>query len=77
VVLPHDIELTSQYGEGVLRDILVLTGTASVIKEGNWSQRLYREFRPQAPETLAIRLIPYYAWDNRGLSEMTVWLPVK
>ena len=23
------------------------------------------------------RFIPYYAWSNRGPSEMSVWLPVK
>ena len=26
-------------------------------------------------EALDIRLIPYYAWNNRGVDEMTVWLP--
>jgi DUF1680 family protein len=50
---------------------------ACVIKGGDWSQKLYREYRPQSTETMKITLIPYYAWDNRGLSEMTVWLPVK
>jgi uncharacterized protein len=25
---------------------------------------------------LRIKLIPYYAWDNRGHSEMTIWLPL-
>jgi DUF1680 family protein len=23
-----------------------------------------------------IRLIPYYAWGNRGKGEMTVWMPL-
>jgi DUF1680 family protein len=22
------------------------------------------------------RLIPYYAWDNRGMGEMMIWLPL-
>ncbi len=26
---------------------------------------------------IGVRLIPYYAWSNRGPSEMSVWLPVK
>ena len=26
---------------------------------------------------LYIRLVPYYAWGNRGDSEMTVWMPLR
>jgi len=35
---------------------------------------LYAYDRPQA-EPCDITLIPYYAWGNRGLNEMRVWLP--
>ena len=35
---------------------------------------LYSYERPQA-EPCDITLIPYYAWANRGLNEMRVWLP--
>ncbi len=28
-------------------------------------------------ETIPIRLIPYFAWSNRGPSAMSVWLPVQ
>lgn len=31
-------------------------------------------FRPLTRKQ--VRLIPYYAWDNRGLGEMMVWLPL-
>ena len=37
---------------------------------------LYRTLRPQKPESVQATLIPYYAWDNRGPGEMTVWLPL-
>jgi len=23
-----------------------------------------------------VRLIPYFAWDNRGMGEMRIWMPV-
>ena len=29
-----------------------------------------------AEKTVDIRLIPYYAWGNRGKGEMTVWMPL-
>jgi DUF1680 family protein len=45
--------------------------------------RLYRPFTPRALQakipdegTVEISLIPYYAWANRGLSMMEVWIPL-
>jgi DUF1680 family protein len=35
---------------------------------------LYTYRRPET-EPCAVTLIPYYAWSNRGLNEMRVWLP--
>jgi len=35
---------------------------------------LYRRAAPLAEEDTVITLIPYYAWANRGLGEMSVWL---
>lgn len=35
---------------------------------------LYSEERPSA-QPCRIRMIPYYAWGNRGLNQMRVWLP--
>ena len=42
--------------------------------EKPWTNTLYREVS-QNKEKVKIRLIPYYAWGNRGKSEMTVWIP--
>jgi DUF1680 family protein len=41
------------------------------------ARRLYREVDPAPPREIRVTLIPYYAWDNRGDTEMTVWLPVR
>ena len=77
IALPHDIELTPQWGDGVLQNIVVLNGRVERIAAGDWSQQLYREFRPKNGQPFDVTFIPYYAWDNRGLSEMTVWMPVR
>ena len=42
---------------------------------------LYRTFKPRsvaAPltETVEVELIPYFAWANRGVSFMEVWIPL-
>jgi DUF1680 family protein len=31
----------------------------------------------QAPRPTTLRLIPYYAWSNRELSAMQVWIPYR
>lgn len=48
---------------------------------GDWENCLYRQLvprnlRPPAGGTLDITLIPYFAWANRGLSFMEVWVPL-
>lgn len=44
-------------------------------RPGEWKNVLYRELTTAATP-VKIRLIPYYAWANRGKSDMTVWMPV-
>lgn len=36
---------------------------------------LYAEVSDDVVDTASARLIPYYAWGNRGPGEMSVWLP--
>ena len=38
------------------------------------TEALYMTLRPERTET-EINLIPYYAWGNRGLNKMRIWLP--
>lgn len=42
-----------------------------------WDGELYRERVNKPFESIDAQLVPYYAWGNRGLSEMSVWLPAK
>ena len=44
--------------------------------EASWENTLYREISKDK-NTVKIRLIPYFAWGNRGDSEMTIWIPVE
>ena len=42
----------------------------------DFSDRLYAELAPSQPEPVRVRLIPYFAWLNRGNHQMRVWLPL-
>ena len=59
-------------------DPKLLGGVAPVTAQG-WRQRepgaLYA-YGMASLEPAQIRLVPYYAWGNRGLTQMRVWLPI-
>lgn len=54
--------------------IMALECEVTVRKEASWKNTLYRDASTEK-QRKTIRLIPYYAWGNRGKSEMTVWIP--
>jgi len=54
--------------------MMALEGEVLVRSQQAWSGTLYRDASAQK-QRKTIRLIPYYAWGNRGKSEMTVWMP--
>lgn len=39
-----------------------------------WSGELYREKQRHSSQSGSVLLIPYFAWGNRGPSEMSVWI---
>lgn len=54
----------------------ILGGIVPLEAEGfvlSGSEQLYHFTRPHATPTL-LRFIPYYAWCNRGKTQMTVWI---
>ncbi|WP_345953436.1 glycoside hydrolase family 127 protein [Mucilaginibacter sp. PAMB04168] len=56
--------------------IMSLTGKADVKNGGSWQNTLYREVASTESSKISIRLIPYYAWGNRGHVDMETWMPV-
>ena len=75
VAIPSDIRLRSRFDRELLGGVTVLEGRAKLAHEEDWSGLLYRALRP-ASGSVDVKLIPYYAWANRGVSYMTVWMPV-
>ena len=67
-------KLRSHFDKVLLGGVTVLKGEAGLLAGSDWGERLYRELSPREPKAVNIRLIPYYAWGNRGKSEMTVWM---
>jgi uncharacterized protein len=75
VHIPRNVELEAKYEADLLGGVTVLEGEAQRIKAPEWQGRLYQTIGEEAVRRLPVRLIPYFAWNNRGAVEMTVWLP--
>jgi DUF1680 family protein len=74
------LNLTFDARSGNLRQLLVLFVITICIvlsrKTAPAAEPLYKEMHDINPQFFQLRLIPYYAWSNRGVSQMTVWVPV-
>ena len=77
VILPADIKLRPVKAEIDGVKMIVLEGKAFLKSKTEHSSDLYYALNAQSKlENISLRLIPYFAWGNRGTSEMSVWIPV-
>ena len=76
VAIPRDAAWTARHLPDFLGGVTVLE-TEAIRRIGpDWSDRLYAELPDSPALPLPVRLIPYYAWLNRGNRQMRVWLPL-
>ena len=75
VYAPDDMEFSASARQELLGGVTVINGKARRVTENGAANALYLEAGNEHEADLDITLIPYYAWNNRGISEMTVWLP--
>jgi len=82
VIVPRNIQFTARFHPDLLRGLTVLKGQAMRVRQDTWSrtpfnaEQLYADLSDRPLTPVEITLMPYYAWNNRGRSEMSVWLPV-
>lgn len=76
VVLPADIKFKPVFKPELMNGVMVLEGPARYFKQQNWDKRMYQDFRKAEFKKFKLNLIPYYTWANRGVTKMTVWMPV-
>ena len=77
IALNSDIELKEVKMSIAGHDFIALEGEAKLVNNQQWNnQTLYRELTKSPEAKVKIRLIPYYAWDNRGIDDMSLWLPL-
>ena len=74
IVIPVDATFTPTESTIGGSRMMTLKGEVLARDEASWKGTLYRDASKQKTRA-TITLIPYYAWGNRGKSEMTVWMP--
>lgn len=68
IVMSQQTVVKENYEKQLLNGVLVLTGDGSATRRQLSSNVLLKT-------DLQAKAIPYYAWSNRGPSEMVVWIP--
>jgi len=76
VVIPANIRLQPKPMQIGNTTLMRLEGKAYLLQDNSWKNTLYKELNTQL-KPITVKLIPYYAWANRGKTEMTVWMPVQ
>ncbi len=66
-----------RHDANLLHGVTVLETQAMALPAPKATGALYRHASNNTGDAIPLRLIPYYAWANRGISQMTVWLPVQ
>ena len=75
VMIPANIKLQPVAMKIDIGHVMALTGEARLLQHTNWKNTLYQEVNTNT-RPVKIKLIPYYAWANRGQTDMTVWMPI-
>jgi len=76
IVLPADIQLVPEYRKEFLGGVTILKGEVLFSPKNNWENSLYKPLAVNSLKKFPVQFVPYFAWNNRGVGEMTVWLPV-
>lgn len=71
--LSGQAEFSEQWEPELLQGVLLLSCDAE--RTPLWAdEKLYTDEKPARSSPCRIRWIPYYAWANRGVGEMAVWI---
>ncbi len=75
VYLNSKLPLKANYKPNFLDGVSTIDGEL-LIRKNNNSTAMYKAVSKPEFKTYKTQLVPYFAWSNRGHSEMTVFLPI-
>jgi uncharacterized protein len=70
-------KFTEEYRGDLLGGLVMLKHAGTIYEKPLADEPLYQALNQARPvKPIELRLIPYYAWSNRGPGAMTVWIPL-
>jgi uncharacterized protein len=75
IAMPVNVQLKPVAMKIDKGNVMALEGEARLLQNNSWANTLYKEVNTTT-KPVPIKLIPYYAWANRGKTDMTVWMPL-
>ncbi|MFN2237307.1 MAG: glycoside hydrolase family 127 protein [Anaerolineales bacterium] len=83
IYAPRELSISTRFDPEFFGGMNILEGTFKRIydaesksnAEKSVLENLYQEAGTEFIKEIQIQLIPYFAWNNRGITEMTVWIP--
>jgi DUF1680 family protein len=56
------------------RNLVSIDAEAVINSNNSWNKTLYKPLSSKNADAVQVKLIPYFAWGNKGKGEMTVWM---
>ncbi|ATC63333.1 ATP-binding protein [Nibricoccus aquaticus] len=75
---PKHRQFTPKAEKIVNANLTTFTVPAFQLQRDEWKpDQLYREVGAATLKAIDVKFVPYFAWDNRGTGDMSVWVPVR
>jgi len=74
VVLNLNSNFKTDFTELKNRKFVTIEASSTIAGDNSWSKTLYKPISVKDTKTVNVKLIPYFAWGNKGKGEMTVWM---
>ncbi len=74
ITLPREADFTAKWEKDLLGGVVTVESRGLRTVKSEEETGLYRFAAPIKREEVSLRWVPYYAWNNRGVGEMTVWV---
>ena len=77
LMIPVDAQFEERFTEIKGHKILILESTGLTYEDSSWynENALYQTVEDFQTKRIRFRMVPYFAWDNRGMGEMIIWMP--
>jgi len=74
VILNLNSNFKTDFTELKNRKLVTIEASSTIAGDNSWNKTLYKPISVKDGKSINVKLIPYFAWGNKGQGEMTVWM---